>query len=212
MAGRMILVRHGETDWNRGQRYYDGAQDPPLNATGEREAGLLRPYLAGHRCARVLCSPAARARRTAQLAGLRPDIDPELVEWGYRASRAEEDVHTADEGCEVLPCGHDLWNHALRSADCRGECLREVTDRADRVLARLAPDVEAGGDVLVVSHGNLIRLMATRWLGLPPAAAPRLTLSTASISLLGDWNGKRAMLSWNFAPAACAAPAAGSAG
>lgn len=209
MAGRLILVRHGETDWNRGRRYYDGPQDPPLNATGDHEAGLLRPHLSGRRYAKVLCSPAARTRRTARLAGLRPDIDPELVEWSYRTSPAEAGVHTADEGCEVLPCGHDLWNHALRSAECGGECLREVTERADRVLSRLAPHVAAGGDVVLVSHGNLIRLIATRWLGLPPDAAPRLTLSTGSISHLGDWNGRRALLSWNFAPAAFSAPATG---
>ena len=72
------LLRHGETEWSRDGRH-TGRTDLPLTANGERDARLLAPRLARFDLALVLCSPLARARRTAELAGLDPVTDDDLV-------------------------------------------------------------------------------------------------------------------------------------
>jgi probable phosphoglycerate mutase len=77
-----------------------------------------------------------------------------------------------------------------------GESIDEVAERADRVLARVR---DVNGDVLLFSHGHLLRVLAARWLGLAPAAGGMLALSTATISLLG-WEREAPVIErWNEA-------------
>ncbi|MHB9856254.1 histidine phosphatase family protein [Streptomyces krungchingensis] len=193
---QIILVRHAETAWNRSRRYYTGQDDPDLTAAGRREAGLLLPHLEAYQDAHVLCSPALRARRTAQLAGLTADIDPGLREWSYRLP----DGHTVDERCRSGPCRHDIWDDALHTEACTGECLPEVAARADLVLDCARRLTAGGRPVVLVSHGNLIRLMTARWLGLSAAAGAHLALRTASIGRLARYDGRPSLLGWNFSP------------
>ena len=77
-----------------------------------------------------------------------------------------------------------------------GESTEEASVRADRVIARLRA---ASGDVLVFGHGHFLRALGARWIGLPVAAASRLLLSTASVSVLGYEHGPRdpAIKLWN---------------
>ena len=73
------------------------------------------------------------------------------------------------------------------------------------MLARLR---EADGDVLVFSHGHLLRVLAARWLDLPPASGGLFALGTATISVLG-WERERAVIeTWNDVPTddGCSAP------
>jgi probable phosphoglycerate mutase len=193
---QIILVRHAETAWNRSRRYYTGQDDPDLTAAGKREAGLLLPHLEAYQDAHVLCSPALRARRTAQLAGLNVDINPDLREWSYQLP----DGHTVDERCQSGPCHHDIWDSALHTTACTGECLPEVTARADCVLDCARRLTAGGRPVVLVSHGNLIRLMTARWLGLSAAAGAHLALRTASLGRLAHYDGRPSLLGWNFSP------------
>ena len=87
--GQLILLRHGETEWSRSGRH-TGRTDIPLTARGEAAAAALAPAVARRDIGAVFTSPAGRAVRTAQLAGLaRPDVpwpvkvDPDLWEWDY---------------------------------------------------------------------------------------------------------------------------------
>lgn len=193
---QIILVRHAETAWNRSRRYYTGQDDPDLTATGKREAGLLLPHLQAYQDAHVLCSPALRARRTATLAGLDVEVSPDLREWSYQLP----DGHTVDERCHSGPCHHDVWDDALHTTACTGECLPEVTTRADGVLERARRLLAGGRPVVLISHGNLIRVMTARWLGLPAAAGAHLALRTASIGRLAHYDGRPSLLGWNFSP------------
>ncbi|MFE7171630.1 histidine phosphatase family protein [Streptomyces sp. NPDC057616] len=201
---QVIMVRHAETAWNRVRRYYTGRDDPALTPAGEMEASLLGPHLAAYRDARVLCSPALRARRTAELAGLRADVGPELREWSFRL----RDGHTVDDGCRLAPCRHDVWNSALLPGACAGECLPEVAARADRVLDRARGVLADGRDVVLVTHGNFIRILTARWLGLPAGAGAHLALRTASIGRLAVYDARPSLLGWNFTPASDVLPPA----
>jgi len=70
-AGRLVLIRHGETEWSRSGRH-TGRTDVALTQDGERQAAALRAALRGCRFVLVATSPRTRAARTADLAGLRP--------------------------------------------------------------------------------------------------------------------------------------------
>src|SRR5260370_18163312 len=81
--GQLILLRHGETEWSASGRH-TGRTDIPLTARGEAAAAALAPALAKREIRAVFTSPASRAVRTAELAGLRDaKPDPDLWEWDY---------------------------------------------------------------------------------------------------------------------------------
>src|SRR5260370_34619430 len=81
--GQLILLRHGETEWSASGRH-TGRTDVPLTPRGEAAAAALASALAKREIRAVFTSPASRAVRTAELAGLPgAKIDPDLQEWDY---------------------------------------------------------------------------------------------------------------------------------
>ena len=81
--GEIILLRHGETEWSKSGRH-TGRTDVPLTTEGEARARMAGKALSGRKIAAAWSSPAMRARRTAELAGLPVQgIDPDLWEWDY---------------------------------------------------------------------------------------------------------------------------------
>lgn len=182
-----MIVRHGETEWSRSGRH-TGRSDIALDAVGRERARTLRTLLARWQFAAVYTSPLLRARETCELAGFgnRAGILPDLVEWDYGAYEGR----TTPEIREQRP-GWVLWRDGVPG----GETLDEVSARADRVVA-LVDEVE--GDVLLVSHGHVLRVLTARWLQLPAVAGQRFFLATGAPSELGyehDWS---VMRTWNI--------------
>jgi broad specificity phosphatase PhoE len=137
----------------------------------------------------VLTSPLSRASDTARLAGFADvaEVDDDLREWDY----GDVEGMRTEEIRERYP-GWTIW----RGPWSGGETIDDVATRADRVLARVRT---VDGDVLVFSHGHLLRVFAARWLGLEPDAGGMLALSTATISLLG-WEREAPVIErWNEA-------------
>jgi broad specificity phosphatase PhoE len=199
---RLVIARHGETEWSRtGQ--HTGRTDIPLTDLGREEARQLGVVLAGRRFSRVLSSPLSRAAETARLAGFadRVELDDDLQEWDYGAYEGRTRVDIAAE----IP-GWTVWSQPIVG----GESLEALAARADRVIERLLP---VGGDVLVFSHGHFLRVLAARWMEMPPVAASRLELWTATISELGWEQDRRVVERWNaggHAPASTAPTPPGS--
>jgi probable phosphoglycerate mutase len=183
---RALLLRHGETEWSREGRH-TGRSDIPLDEEGRRNAREAGAALAGTEFSRVLVSPLSRARETAELAGLRGPVEvcDDLVEWDY----GEYEGRTATEIRRERP-GWTLWDHGVAG----GETIEDLGRRADGVVARLRA---LEGDVAVVAHGHLLRVLAARWCGLGPAVGRYLVLSTAGISRLGWEHGTPAITLWN---------------
>ncbi|MFF7649305.1 histidine phosphatase family protein [Streptomyces sp. NPDC007983] len=191
----LVLIRHGETEWSRTGKHTSWT-DLPLTARGEEQARALRPLLAGRKIGLTLVSPLGRAVDTARLAGLTDvDIDADLHEWDYGGY---EGITTA-EIHETRP-GWELWTDGVASggADHPGESPEEVGARVDRVLARIEPELRAdGGDVVLVAHGHVLRVLTARRLGLPPSAGALFRLETATVSRLGTEHGRPALMAWN---------------
>jgi probable phosphoglycerate mutase len=184
----VVLVRHGETTWSRSGQH-TGATDIPLTAAGEAAARALAPLLAPLPLARVLSSPLQRARRTGELAGFgdRLELDAELMEWTYGSyeGRTSAEIQAEAPGWLVF-----------RDGCPQGESPAEVAARADRVIARLR---QGPGPTLVFAHGHLLRVLAARWLALPPLAGSNFLLDPTTISVLSDYRGTPALGCWNAA-------------
>ena len=179
------LARHGETEWARLGRH-TGRTDVPLTAAGREQARALGQRLKGHAFSLVLTSPLSRATATAAIAGFGTAIvDPDLREWDYGSleGRLTDDIRAEFPGWTIW---HGPWPD--------GETSDQVATRADRVIARATA---ADGDVLVFGHGHQLRVLAARWLGLPPASGSMFALGTATVSILG-WERQAAVIEmWN---------------
>jgi broad specificity phosphatase PhoE len=196
---QVYLVRHGETEWARLGRH-TGRTDIPLTDIGRDQARALGRRLADHPFALVLSSPLSRAAETARLAGYgdRMQEDDDLREWDYGKleGRLTDDIRTEYPDWSI-------WTGPWPG----GETVDEVGTRADHVLARIL-DPAVTGDALIFSHGHFLRVLAARWLGLPPSSGGIFALGTATLSILGWDRANRVVESWNEACHLLSEPAA----
>lgn len=193
-TSELIVVRHGETEWSRTGRH-TGRTDVPLTAAGDEQARALARLFARRPVAHVLVSPAQRAQRTAQLAGLHdPETLPGLWEWDYGGYEGR----TGEQIRQERP-GWYLWADGVIPGDAEhpGESVEQVGARVDAVLDRARTLLEHG-DVAVVAHGHVLRILTARWLGLEPAAGRLFRLDTGTVSLLGAEHGRPVIAAWNL--------------
>lgn len=190
MAARILLVRHGQTEWSLSGRH-TGRTDIPLTGEGRRTAALLGERLAGApwnglREVEVRTSPLRRAADTCELAGFSGAKEWDgLLEWHYGDY---EGLKPAE--IQALRPGWLIW----RDGAPGGESPGEVAARADEVVAWAR---SAHHDVLVFAHGHVLRMLGARWLGLPPSFGAALRLEPASLSVLGWAYGQPAIERWN---------------
>ena len=195
--GELVLVRHGQTAWSRDGKH-TGRTDVPLTAAGEAAAAALAGDLARMPIVAAFASPAGRAVRPAELAGLAGvTIDPDLAEWDYGGYEGRT---TAE--IRLQRPGWYLWRDGVVPGDAAhpGETIGEVAARADAVLGRVRP-VLMDGDVALVAHGHLLRVLTARWLGLDPASGRFFRLDTGTLSRLGTEHGEPVIAAWNVPPA-----------
>jgi broad specificity phosphatase PhoE len=183
----VVLLRHGETEWSASGRH-TGRTDVPLTERGRQQARALGTAVAGRHVAEVLTSPLQRASETCRLAGLDGTVVEDVREWDY----GDHEGRTTPEIREEVP-GWTVWRGPVPG----GERLEDVAARADRVVAQL---LQAGGDAAVVSHGHFLRVLAARWLELPPVEGRRFALDTATVSVLGTEREARVVRLWNAPP------------
>lgn len=196
---QVVLLRHGETEWSRAGRH-TGTSDIPLTPDGEDQARGARAMLASRTFSLVLRSPLLRARQTADLAGF-PDAltEPRLAEWDYGPVEGRTAVDVSDEIGRDWQLFRDGVHVVPGAPGTRpGETLDDVAERARAVVERVEPVLLDGGDVLLVAHGHLLRVLTAVWLDLEPASAARFELGTATLSLLGHGHGLRTVEGWNL--------------
>jgi probable phosphoglycerate mutase len=185
--GDLILVRHGETEWSRAGRH-TGRTDVPLTSQGEEQARSVAPLLADRKIASTVVSPARRARRTAELAGqTEAEIDERLWEWDYGAYEGKTTAQIREE----RP-GWYLW----RDGVIGGETSDRIGVRVRAVLEHVSPRL-ADGDVVLIAHGHVLRVLTACYLGLPPADGRLFRLDTGAISILGTEHDNPVIAAWN---------------
>jgi probable phosphoglycerate mutase len=192
MVTQIFLVRHGETAWSLSGQH-TGHTDLPLTENGERRASQLRGLLQEVKFTHVLTSPLQRARRTCELAGFGAvaQVEPDLheLDYGDYEGRTSADIRAQQPG----------WS-MFRDGSPHGESVEKFSQRADRVLSNLR---SMDGVVALFSHGQFLRALAARWIGLPVEEGQHFALDTASISILGYEHTNEeipAITLWNAAP------------
>jgi broad specificity phosphatase PhoE len=182
----VLLVRHGETPWNREGRY-QGRTDIPLSPDGETQVRGLGLRLAHLPIAIAIASPLSRARKTAEacLAGRQTPL--ELDEGLLEISHGEWEGKLASD----LELSHAEMLGTWRSRPDRdvpagpgAETLGDVEDRAWPVLvrtcARLGPDDTA----LIAAHDAVNRVLLCRVLGLPLSRIWMFRQAPATLNVL----------------------------
>lgn len=175
------IVRHGATAWSRSGQH-TSRTEIPLEPEGEEQARNLGKRLNPEGFSLALSSPRERARRTAELAGFMPEIDPDLAEWDY----GNYEGITTDEIRRTDP----TWT-IFTGVTPGGEPADAVAARADRVIARVA------ARTVVFTHGHFGRVLAARWLGLSATDGRYFQLDTATINVLGYEREQPVLLRWN---------------
>jgi probable phosphoglycerate mutase len=159
---RIVLLRHGRTEWNA-QRRYQGQEDPPLDEVGAAQALEVAPLVAAMRPDLLLSSDLARARQTAErvaaLTGgpLRQDVRLRERNLGHWQGLTRDEVATRypDEFADWL-AGRDVTRRG-------GESRKEVAERALELVDEL-PEVAV---TVLVSHGATVMCLSAALLGLP---------------------------------------------
>jgi probable phosphoglycerate mutase len=187
---KLYLARHGDTAWTDSHQH-TGRTDLPLNARGEEHARLLGECLRGASFSRIFTSPLQRAAKTCELAGFgaKVEIDHDLIEWDYGRfeGKLTSDILKEEASWELY-----------RDGCPEGESTGDVALRADRFIARVQG---IAGDVLAFSSGHIIRMIAARWLGLPPSAGRLFFCDPASVGVLGfehDSRDQPIIRLWNY--------------
>ncbi|HNX93329.1 MAG TPA: alpha-ribazole phosphatase [Syntrophomonas sp.] len=183
---KVLLLRHGQTEWNALQKY-QGHMDIALNDTGREQAGKIARYLHDNEnIEAIYCSDLSRSRETAEIIAhelhLPVQVDKRLREIGFGSWEGM----TYEEVKCMYPEEYEKWfNNNLEIKVPGGESVDELLARSLPVLSELAERHE--GTVLVVSHGGLIKTVLNymrgneRW---------DIYLYPASISSL-EWNGEQ---------------------
>jgi broad specificity phosphatase PhoE len=180
----LVLIRHGETEWSRSGQH-TGRTDLPLTETGRNEARSITAAVADFDFSHAFASPLKRAWETAEIVGLDPVRDDDLLEWDY----GQYEGITTAETRQTIP-DWSVWTHEILG----GESADEVGARADQVIARLSL---LDGPVAVVAHGHFLRIFAARWLDLDAREGRRFVLNTSTLSLLGWERENRVIRRWN---------------
>jgi probable phosphoglycerate mutase len=190
---RVVLARHGETEWARDGRH-TGRTDVPLTDRGRQQAEalalVLKSLMHGRAFAKVLVSPLQRAVETCRLAGFGDvaEIRDALVEWDY----GEYEGRTTPAIVAERP-GWTLWDDGVPG----GERVEDVGTRVDRLIAEIRA---TPGDVALFAHGHVLRILTARWLGQEAAGGRFYALDPAGVSVLGYEHTWAVIARWNETP------------
>lgn len=182
MTTRFILIRHGQTEWNRGVERFRGRADIPLNDLGHAQAQRVAARLANEPIAAIYASPKQRtldtARPLAERLRLPVATHDGLLDVDYGALEGM----TLDEARRAYPDVIARWLAAPGETTFpRGEAFSQMRARIVALLDELAPK-HAGQTVALVSHRVVCCAMLGVVLGLPPNALWRIRQDNACVN------------------------------
>ena len=154
---RLLLARHGETDWNAAG-HIQGRTDIPLNETGRAQARSLIQRLeeAGERVTAIYTSPQKRALETAQIAGREFGLTPIVLEELRELSFGVWEGFSWDQVEDRWGAEYDVYQRdRLNIPPPEGECFRDLLERVLPVLNTLVG--QGRGTALVISHSAVIK-------------------------------------------------------
>ncbi|UCH33828.1 MAG: histidine phosphatase family protein [Armatimonadota bacterium] len=179
----LILVRHGQTDWNL-QHRFQGQCDVPLNDHGRAQVAAAARRLAGVRPVALYCSDLVRCRETAEILGsvlgVAPTIAPELRERSFgqvEGLTREEAVARFPESWAQWSSNRDTW--IPPGGESAGEAWGRVLGFTEKLWQR-----HEGETVVIAGHGGPIKAIISRALGAPMSARFAFAVSNGGITTI----------------------------
>ena len=191
--GRLVLVRHGQSQWNLENRF-TGWVDVPITPAGEAEAKRCGRDLKGLRFDFAFVSELKRARQTLDLI-LRELGQPTLPVSSDTAlnERHYGDLQGLDKAETAKKYGENQVHIWRRSYDVRPPGGESLKDTAERTLpyfkTKILPEAAAGHNVLVVAHGNSLRAILMDLDRITPDHITQLEIGTcqAIVYEINNW-------------------------
>ena len=192
---RLILVRHGETQWNKEDRIL--ADGVPMNPRGVEQARAISGTLARERPFALYASPLARAREATQIISDSLDIPFVHLEGLREADMGELVGLTVSEVRQRYPDFYNLWDADPGTAKIPGgESLVQVQDRAWQEVSSLLGRHE-DDTVVAVTHHFTIHTIVCRVLEVPLSHLTRMTVDLGSITQLEFSSSAGVLTSFN---------------
>ena len=184
-----MLVRHGQSAWNREHRI-QGQLDPPLSTEGRRQAELVGRRLAGRRIEGFYASDLKRAWETAEAIGAAIGLDPQPAPGLREIYLGEWEGLRTEELAQRFPDAWARWNEepdwdVVPGGEGAEPFERRVAAALDAILER-----HVRGDVLVVTHGGVIQVALHRVVGRPSHGLFPFKIQNASISVIERRDGR----------------------
>ena len=180
----MLLVRHAESAWNA-EGIYQGRLESELSALGERQALALGSRLSSRQLAGVYSSPLRRAVRTAEV------VSDGAVHQRQELSEIDHGEWSGLRRAQVEKRWPDLARQWLAAPDTvrmpGGESLLDVRRRALAFLAAVRQE-HADGDILVISHGTVLRLLLAHFLDMRPGQIWSMDVENCGLSIVDDYD------------------------
>ena len=185
---KIILIRHGETDWNR-EQIFRGRIDVALNEVGLAQAGAVKQSLKDVEINRIYSSPLGRAFETASVLGANKGLEVEIengfidIDFGKWQGLSHEQVKEEHKGL------YETWlaepHEVVFPA---GECLEDVCKRSMGALEKIIKK-NPGETLAVVSHRVLNKVLLCAILGLGLSRFWYIKQDTCAINRFEHKNG-----------------------
>ena len=184
-----MLVRHGQSTWNREHRI-QGQLDPPLSTEGRRQAELVGRRLAGRRIEGFYASDLKRAWETAEAIGAAIGLAPEASPGLREIYLGEWEGLRTDELAQRFPDAWARWNEepdwdVVPGGEGAEPFVSRVAAALDAIFER-----HTHGDVVVVTHGGVIQVALHRVVGRPSHGLFPFKIQNASISVVEKRDGR----------------------
>jgi broad specificity phosphatase PhoE len=192
---RVLLVRHGETGWNKVRRF-QGKSDVPLNQTGRDQAHALAEALKGEPIAAIYSSPLVRALETAGIINALHPTTPLLQEEGLaEMDLGEFEGMPVQQWAEQYPAFRKAWLEAPLSVRMPGgESIQEVQNRAMDTLERITTCCQPGSTLLICAHNFVNRAILCHAQGLSLDRFREVRQETSALNILykygDDWHAE----------------------
>ncbi len=180
---KLVLVRHGQTDFNVQHRLPGQLPGIPLNAIGQQEAQMTAAAIRALPLTAIVASPLERTMATAgyinEGRGLQIRQDRDLLDtnYGQYSGQNWDDLDKTDP----------VWRrmtHDPNATPRGGESFAAVQQRAVRAAERWRHATDAGEWVALATHADLVKMIVGHYLGIPLASVPLINMDNASVSLL----------------------------
>ncbi|MCK8817384.1 alpha-ribazole phosphatase [Natroniella sulfidigena] len=193
METEVILVRHGETEWNRDFKF-QGSKDIELSAEGKEQGAKLAARFASEKIDKVYSSNLTRAYQTASLVAEKHDLEVIQVDGLQEINFGKWEGMTYQEINKEFDFTVDEWmKDPANKKPPAGESLKQLEKRTVKALEKVLEE-EEGNKIVIVSHGGVIRTLLCNLLEMPLSKSWRLKQSNTAVNILKFYEGEESVI------------------